>query len=237
MLGHRQRRHRAGLGGGQHQPAADLLAVVVGRRGAVADVHELGADLARDAVLGQGHRPAAPVGHQPRVAPAVGGLHLLPQLAALGVPGRPRALGAVEDLAVGRQLEDLDRRQAGVAGSGRNRLGRGPEAARAAHPVVQRQLFDGVAGCRAGQLSRQGHHLLRRQQRRRRGGGGGAEAERQQRGGPPPAVLSPSGDHGDSRPQLIPADHGRTAARAATRHCGECRRAATPPAAGSAGAP
>ena len=97
----------ARLRGGEHELAAHVLALIVRLGGAGADVHQLGRGLAAGAVLGEHDGARLPGGDPLAVHPGVPLLALLPQLGEVGVPRRPRALGAVEDRAVGRQLEDL----------------------------------------------------------------------------------------------------------------------------------
>src|SRR5436305_1733392 len=95
--GQRKRRVRSGTGsarlrGGEDEAPAYLLPPIVALRGAGADIDEIDVGAARDAVLGEADRLVRP-GGDPFMP--------LPQFGEARVPAGPRALGAVEDMAVG----------------------------------------------------------------------------------------------------------------------------------------
>ncbi len=171
---------RSGLGGDQHQVAGHVLAFVVLRRGAGPHVHQVGLRRAGGAVLGQGDGPGGPARDPLSVLPSPILVFQLPELGKLSIPGGSGALGAVEDLTVGRELQDLDVLKTVLLGSLANRLGGGAVAFRAAHPVMESQLLDRVAGVLSRKLLGQGpdHRLGQKRWRLARAGGcGGAGGE------------------------------------------------------------
>jgi hypothetical protein len=90
----------------------------------------------------------------------------LPELRELRIPCRPRALRAVEDPAIRRQLLDARIVEAGRAQPGNDLTQRSVESGRAAHTMVQRQRLDHAVRALAGQLLRKGGRHVRSQQRR-----------------------------------------------------------------------
>ena len=155
----RQLLDRARLRGGEDEPAAHVLALIVALRRAGADVDQVGVGAARDAVLGEADRLVGPGGDP---------LLPLPQFGEARVPAGPRALGAVEDAAVGGQREDLDALEADCAQPVADRLGGGAKALRAAHPVILRERPHRAQRRRSRKLGADRLGLGARQQRRRR---------------------------------------------------------------------
>ena len=143
-------------------------------------------DVAALAVLREAERRLVPARRAARVR-AARSRRSSQSSAKSRVPGRPRALRAVEALAVGRQH---DRRRVGEARSARSSathvLGRGAEAARAAHAVVARERLHGAHRALARDLLRQRRGLGCGEERRRRArpvqrGGGRRDEEKRQK--------------------------------------------------------
>ena len=157
---------RLGLGRGQDQLAAKLLALIIGGGRAGADVDQLGLGAAADAVLGEADRLLRPGGYPHLVAPAIAVPPLLPQLREAGVPGGARALGAVEGLAVRRQADHLDLGEAVGGEPVADQLGGGAIAFRDPHPVVERQDLDRAKRLASGDFGADRPRLVARKQGR-----------------------------------------------------------------------
>ncbi len=169
---HGQLVDRSPLGRGEDELALDVLARVVRLRRPGPGIHQLGRDLTARAVLGQHDGTGLPGGDPLGVHPPAILLPLLPQLGEVSVPGGPGALGAVEALAIRRQLQDLGLREPVLLRPVAHPLGSGTEPPRAPHAVEQRQVLE-VALCRrARHLGGDGAHRRLRQQRRRLGAPG-----------------------------------------------------------------
>src|SRR5205085_5001173 len=107
IFGDRQRRRIAGLAGDEDQLPAHVLAGIVALRGAGANVDQLRLRPSADAVLRENNGVLGPGGDPLRILPGRPVLPLLPKLGEACVPAGAGALGAVEDLAVRRQGDDL----------------------------------------------------------------------------------------------------------------------------------
>ena len=89
----------------------------------------------------------------------------LPKLGEIGIPRGTRSLRAVENLAVGRQLDDFDLRQTVPLGPTAYRFYRVSKTARASHTVKPRQVPDGLLGDGTRKLPRDGRNRPLGQQR------------------------------------------------------------------------
>jgi hypothetical protein len=195
---HGERDHRLGLRRGEHQLALHLAPGVIRLGGAGPDVDEVGLHPAALAVLRQRQRHRVPArqaaGADPRRLPggsAVVAAHL-PELGEVGVPRPPRALRAVEGLAIGGDRHDLDVGETVAAQLAGDELGGGREAARAAHAVLAGEVLEVALGGLARELLRQRRGAAGRQQRRRLGGerrGEDEESEDERARRPPNARL------------------------------------------------
>ncbi len=165
--------HRPRLGRNEDNLALNIFPRVLAFGGPAAHVDQISGHVGALTVFRESDRHSVIASHEDGRLPGIAGLLHLPELGDVGVPGLARALGAIENLAVGGKFEDLHIAQAIGPCPLRDQFGRRMKSTRSALAMIAHDAFEiALRGFTGEFLCQHGDIFFRKQRRLLRGSSG-----------------------------------------------------------------